>query len=295
MKASFYKIIFDKETPFRCTYIDLPSFDMPWHFHPELELTLILESEGVRYIGDYTSSYKSGDLVLVGSNLPHMWVNTKHEFQDNLEKPHRSKRITLQFPPDFMHNIFKDAQELQPLVRLFKLAERGISFSQKTSDLIKPLLLDINNKKGLRKWIAVFNLLFELTEADNYSFLASPGYLPQLTSKDYNLVNTIFSHIENNFHNKITLQEMADIACLTKPSFCRLFKQKTGKSFFVFLNEYRINHAKRLLLNNKNESINTIALHSGFPTIQHFNKKFKEFNNGVTPSQFLKRSINIKT
>lgn len=295
MKASFYKIIFDKETPFRCTYIDCPSFDMPWHFHPELELTLILASEGVRYIGDHTSRYKSGDLVLIGSNLPHMWVNNKNEFVNKEDQAYRSKRITLQFPPDFMHTIFKDAQELQPLVHLFKLAERGISFNQKTSDLIRPLFLDINNKKGLRKWIAVFNLLFELTEAENYKFLASPGYLPQLTSKDFSLINIIFSHIQTNFNEKITLQEMADMACLTKPSFCRLFKQKTGKSFFVFLNEYRINYAKRLLLETKGESINTIAIHSGFPTIQHFNKKFKEFNNGATPSQFLKSNMSIKT
>jgi AraC-like DNA-binding protein len=294
MKASFYKIVFDKETPFRCTYIDVPSFDMPWHFHPEFELTLILESEGVRYIGDHTSRYKPGDLVLVGSNLPHMWVNNKHRLGDGGSEVHRSKRITLQFPPDFMNNMFKNAQELQPLVNLFKLAQRGISFSEETSNFIKPLFLDINNKKGLRKWIAVFNLLFELTEVKEYRFLASPGYLPQLTRKDYNLVNKVFSYIENNFHNKITLQEMADMACITKPSFCRLFKQKTGKSFFVFLNEYRINYAKRLLLDTKNESINTIAIHSGFPTIQHFNKKFKLFNGGLTPSQFLKKNINIK-
>ena len=84
MKASYYKIIFDKETPFRCTYIDLPAFNHPWHFHPELELTLILESEGIRYIGDHTSRFKEGDLVLVGSNLPHLWLNDKKLSDDKV-------------------------------------------------------------------------------------------------------------------------------------------------------------------------------------------------------------------
>ncbi|APY11523.1 hypothetical protein BWZ22_09830 [Seonamhaeicola sp. S2-3] len=288
MKASFYKILFDEETPFRCTYLDKPNFDMPWHFHPELELTLILESEGIRYIGDHTSRYKAGDLVLVGSNLPHMWVNNSTETSAKNKKFNRSIRITLQFPPDMIDNMFKKAQELQPLIRLFALAQRGISFSQKTSKEIKPLFLEINDKTGLRRWISVFNLLFKLTEAEGYKLLASPGYLPQLTRKDHGLVNKVFNYIETHFKDKITLQEMADLACLTKPSFCRLFKQKTGKTFFDFLNEYRINYAKRLLLDSNKESINTIALHSGFPTIQHFNKKFKALNNGLTPSQFLK-------
>ncbi|MBJ6367467.1 AraC family transcriptional regulator [Snuella sedimenti] len=290
MKASFYKIIFDEETPFRCTYIDLPAFNHPWHFHPECELTLILESEGIRYIGDHTSRFKAGDLILVGSNLPHIWMNNNKSKAHLEDVEERSRRITLQFPVDFMNGMFKRAKELEPLVQLFKLAERGISFSKKTSRQIESLFLEINEKNGLRKWIAVFDLLFQLTEATDYDLLASPGYTPQLTSKDHNLMNKVFNHIRNNFENKITLQDMADMACLTKPSFCRLFKQKTGKSFFVFLNEYRINNAKRMLLENKKMPIGDVALHSGFITIQHFNKKFKELNGGQTPSQYIEKN-----
>lgn len=293
MKASFYKIIFDEETPFRCTYIDLPAFNHPWHFHPEFELTLILESEGIRYVGDHVSRFKAGDLVLLGSNLPHLWMNNKKGKVNVEGLNERSRRITLQFPKDFMNGMFKGAKELEPLIQLFKLADRGIYFSKKTSSQIASLFLEINEKKGLRKWISVFDLLFQLTEATDYKLLASPGYLPQLTHKDHNLMNKVFNHIKLNFKNKITLQEMADMACLTKPSFCRLFKQKTGKSFFTFLNEYRINNAKRMLLENKKTPIGDIALHSGFMTIQHFNKKFKTLNRGITPSQYIERNKKV--
>lgn len=287
MKASYYKIIFDKETPFRCTYIDLPVFEHPWHFHPELELTLILESEGVRYIGDHTCRFKGGDLVLVGSNLPHLWLNDKKLLTDGVR---RSRRITLQFPEAFMSRFFKDAIELQPLIQLFKLAERGISFSEETSSQIAPLLLEINKKKGLPKWAVMFDLLAQLTEARNYDLLASPGYLPQFTNRDCDLMNQIFQHIGNNIENKITLQEMADMACLTKPSFCRFFKKKTSRSFFSFLNEYKINIAKRMLLEDKPLPISLIAQKSGFASVQHFNSKFKELTNELTPSQY-KRTI----
>lgn len=285
MKASFYKIVFDRETPLQCTYIDLPAFDHPWHFHPELELTLILESGGIRYVGDHTARFKAGDLVLLGPNLPHLWLNNK-ELLDDSER--RSRAIVLQFPPDFMNSIFKEAIELKPLVQLFKLAERGISFSTRTSNQISPVLLRIDETKGLRRWSAMFDLLSQLTEAVDYELLASPSYLPQLTSRDSDLMNRIFRHIGNNIENKITLQEMADIACLTRPSFCRFFKQKTGKSFFAFLNEYRINNAKRMLLENRRLPIAEIAMVSGFPSVQHFNAKFKVLNDGLTPSQYKK-------
>ena len=130
MKASFYKIIFDKEKQFNCVNIDLPAFDHPWHFHPEFELTLILESEGIRYVGDHTSRFKEGDFVLLGSNIPHLWQNNKAHLED-IGK--RSRAMVLQFPPDFINRVFKDALELQPLIQLFQLAERGVSFSAKTT------------------------------------------------------------------------------------------------------------------------------------------------------------------
>jgi AraC-like DNA-binding protein len=284
MKPSFYKILFDKETPFRCTYIDKLSFDHPWHFHPEIELTLILESEGVRYVGDNTSNFCKGDLILIGSNLPHIWIN-----ENEKNKVSRSRRITLQFPKNLMDTMFTHAEELEPVAQLFQKAERGVYFSAKTSREIEPLFMKINERKGLPKWISVFELLQKLTQAKNYTLLASPGYQTNLTNRDIDRMNQVFQYIRNNIENKITLDEISSIACLTKPSFCRLFKQKTGKSFIIFLNEFRINHAKRMLLEGKHIPIGRIAHKSGFNSVQHFNAKFKKYNDGLTPTEYLKK------
>jgi len=284
MKPSFYKVLFDKETPFRCTYIDKLSFDHPWHFHPEIELTLILESEGVRYIGDNTSNFCQGDLILVGSNLPHIWIN-----ENEKNKVSRSRRLTLQFPKNLMDTIFAHAEELEPVAQLFQRADRGIYFSSKTSREIEPLLRKINERKGLPKWISVFELLQRLTQVKDYTLLASPGYQTNLTHRDIDRMNRVFQYIRNNIENKITLDEISNIACLTKPSFCRLFKQKTGKSFIIFLNEFRINHAKRMMLEDKQVPIGRIAHKSGFNSAQHFNVKFKKYNDGLTPTEYLKK------
>ena len=99
MKASLVKITFDPDSLLHCEYFDLPYFDHSWHFHPELELTLILESEGTRYVGDHTANFSSGDLVLLGSDLPHLWQNDIGQM--DIESK-RSRAVVLQFSKDFV-------------------------------------------------------------------------------------------------------------------------------------------------------------------------------------------------
>jgi len=291
MKASYIKIAAEKQSQFYCSYLDLPQFDHPWHFHPEMELTLILESSGIRYVGDNTARFKAGDLILLGPNVPHLWQNSKTD-EDSTS---RSRALVLQIQPDFLSSVFKSMHGLEPLIELFKNAERGVSFSSNTSKSMTPLFREIYEKTGLKKWAAVFRLLAELSEIKDYKLLASTGYVPQITNQDFDLMNQIFKYVKDNIDSKITLQEMADLAYLTKHSFCRFFKQKTGKSFFTFLNEYRINHAKRLLLESEHLSVNEVALKSGFPSVQHFNSKFKELNEGLTPTKFLKNHREVQT
>ncbi|MFC2175726.1 helix-turn-helix domain-containing protein [Bacteroidota bacterium] len=287
MKASFLKITFDSQSPFHCELIDLPYFNHPWHFHPELELTLILESDGIRYVGDHTSRFTKGDLVLLGSNLPHLWQND-NEHIENSKK--RSRAIVLQFPKDLIGDVFKNSIDLKPITDLFISAERGLLFSKKISKQATPMLLEISKQSGPRRWAIIFDLLCLLTETIDYDVLVDSGYHPILKTRDNLVMNKLYEHVRNNFKHKITLQEMAEMAHLSKPAFCRYFKKKTSKSFFDFLNEYRIGNAKKMLQDNSSLSIGEIAFHSGFPNIQHFNAQFKKLEE-ITPTQYRKRWV----
>ncbi len=287
MKASLKRIVFDGQTPFRCSYSDLPNYNHKLHYHDNgLELTLILEGSGTRFVADNVADFHSGDLVLLGPNLPHLWLNMKKSFDKN-ETFYR--RATLHFSKDFIDKVFSESMELMPLINLFKMSKRGIGFSKKTSRIIKPLLFHICNiRGGLRKWSVIFDIFYHLSEANSFDLLGSPGYCLHNDISNNQVFDKIFQYVENNKEKKITLKEIAEMAFLTKSSFCRFFKQKTGKPFFVFLNEFRINHARKLLIEDNDLQISEIAIRSGFPSVQYFNSKFKEYNKGLTPLQYLK-------
>ncbi len=285
MKASLIKITFDYANTFHCEYLELPYFNHPWHFHPEIELTLILEGNGTRYVGNNISRFTNGDLVLLGSGLPHLWESDRTDFKSNQKG---AKAVVLQFSKDLTDTNFKNSAELHALSILLKKADRGLLFSKKFSAQVTPKLIEISKTFGLRKWTLVFELFCLLTETKDYIPLTNLHYEPNLKSRDSTVINNIFEYVRLNFKNKITLDDIAGIAHLSKPAFCRYFKKKTSKSFIDFLNAYRIGHAKNLLRDKPHMTIGNIAFESGFPSIQHFNSKFKKYEN-LTPKAYRKK------
>ena len=81
----------------------MPCFTYPWHFHPEFEILYVIDGFGTSYVADNIKSFQSGDLALLGSNLPHFWKSDQSylESEGNL----KVKYIVIQFPHDF----FSDA------------------------------------------------------------------------------------------------------------------------------------------------------------------------------------------
>ena len=238
----------------------------------------------MRYVGNHTSRFKEGDLILLGSDLPHVWLNDKSNMEnEDLNK--KSRALVIHFSKNFLSNVFQNSAELKPLTKLFQLAERGISFPERISKKATSMMFDVQQKTGLQQWIAVLKLLDLLLACQDYALLATTEYHPKLTVKDKDIISKVLDYVRNNIEDKIELDDVADIACLSKHAFCRYFKKKTTKSFFTFLNDYKIENAKRMLHENSSLSIGTIAIKSGFPSVQHFNAKFKALN-GITPSEY---------
>lgn len=247
-----------------------------WHFHPELELVYVSEGSGRRHIGQHLSYFNDGDLLLIGSNLPH------HGFTDRLTG--NASETIVQMKPDFLGTSFFSIPEMQAVENLFEKAKMGLAFHGKTKEEAGARLKKLEKTEPYGRLIKLLEILNDLANTDEYILLNSEGMVLEVSPQDNDRMNTIFGFVRKNFQRSITLEEVSDLANMTIPSFCRFFKKKSGKNFTKFVNEYRLVHASKLL-SEETTSISQICLDCGFNNFSHFNKEFKLFT-GKSPSAY---------
>lgn len=245
-----------------------------WHYHPELELTLIYEGSGTRFVGDSILPYQPMDLVLVGENLPHHWVSMnslKHNYQ---------KAIVIQFPKD----LFDAFPECIVLKQLFTIAEKGIQFQEPSSELIEQLI-DFGQISKMEQLSRLMNVLFQLTELKNQVSLSSLSYKNQLgNSKTQDKIAKTTGYILEHLDQKLTVDDMASFTHLVPQSFCRWFKNATGNTFVSYLNKARIERACQLLMNT-HISVSDVCFSVGFDSLSHFNRTFLKLKK-MSPRAF---------
>lgn len=249
-----------------------------WHFHPELELVYVNGGGGKRHIGNHVSYFRNGELVFIGSNLPH------YGFTDRLSG--NKSETVVQMKPDFMGNVFFELPEMKEIGRLFERARMGLSFHGKTRRQLGSRIEKLPELESFNRLLEVISIIHALAVSTEYSLLNAQGLVLEIGMQDNNKVNIIYDFVRDNFTRAITLEEIADLASMTEPAFCRYFKKISGKTFTRFVNEYRLVHASKLLA-ERPSSITEICFQSGFNNFSHFNKKFKEFT-GKSPSEYRK-------
>ena len=249
-----------------------------WYFHPELELVYVENGGGKRHIGNHISYFKKSQLILIGSNLPHMG------FTDRLTI--NGTETIIQMKPDFLGESFFDLPETNNIQKLFERAKMGIVFHPEIKKEIGPQIKELYEKKGLERLVSFIKILQKLAETEDYSLLNVQGFAVEIYQQDNDRVDRIFKYITNNFKEHISLDEISENVNMTPPSFCRYLKKVTGKTFTEVVNEYRIVHASKLLA-EKPTSITDICYESGFNNFSHFNKLFKK-TTGKSPSNFRK-------
>ena len=222
-----------------------------WHYHPELELVYINGGSGKRQIGSHVSYFRNGDLILIGSNLPHCG------FTDKLTG--NKSETLIQMKADFLGNDFFSIPEMRNIYKLFEVAD-------------------------FQRLLSILNILNQLATSDEIKVLNGEGFSMETEVKDNDRINIVFNHVKANFKEDISLDEIADMVSMTVPSFCRYFKKITNKTFTQFVNEYRLVHASKLLAEQP-ISITQVCYDSGFNNFSHFNKSFKAFT-GQNPSEY---------
>ncbi|NAY93268.1 helix-turn-helix domain-containing protein [Muricauda sp. JGD-17] len=256
-----------------------------WHYHPELELVYVNGGSGKRQIGSHVSYFMDGDLILIGSNLPHCG------FTDKLTG--NKSETLVQMKADFLGSDFFDIPEMKNIQKLFEVAKGGIAFSGKTKTKVGEKMEILEYQTDFQRLLSILNILNILANSEEMKVLNAEGFSMETEVKDNDRINIVFNHVKTNFKEDISLDEIADIVSMTVPSFCRYFKKITNKTFTQFVNEYRLVHASKLLAEQP-ISITQVCYDSGFNNFSHFNKLFKAFT-GQNPSEYrnqLKKVLN---
>lgn len=247
-----------------------------WHYHPEIELVYINGGSGKRQVGSHVSYYNDGDLILIGSNLPHCGFTN--------EQTGNTNETVIQMKPDFLGNDFFDISEMKNIRNLFDQAKAGIAFVGETKKIIGHKIEAMDGQSQLEKLLSLLAILNELELSEEFKVLNAEGFSMEMQMQDNDRINTVFNHVKDHFQEAITLEEVAVLVSMTVPSFCRYFKKITNKTFTKFVNDYRLVHASKLLA-EKPISITEICYESGFNNFSYFNKSFKEFT-GKSASQY---------
>ena len=252
-----------------------------WHFHPEMEMVFIEGGSGKRHIGNHVSYFQGGDLLLIGSNLPH------YGFTDRLTG-NKSETI-IQMREDFLGEQFMSLPEMNQVHRLLEKSKRGVAFYGETKEQVGEQILSMVNMERFERLLTLLKLLKILATSTEQSVLNVNGPILEVQVEDNDRMRIIYRHVRENFKEPIPLHVIADTVSMTEPAFCRYFKKMSGKTFTQFVNEYRLVHASKLLAESS-MSISEACFESGYNNFSHFNKQFKNYT-GKSPSQYRKEIV----
>lgn len=275
MKASLEIITVAPEQSFLAFEYKAEAFDAPWHFHPEFELTYIKSSSGIRYVGNHLADFKPGDLVLLGTNLPHCWRNVSAGEE-------QANSLVIQWGASFPGH----QPEFTAIRKMLAMADRGIHFSESIAKRVGAQMAAIIEAPPLDAYLLLVRLLDDLARADDHHLLADRAFSYDGSSRTGDRLQRIQQFVTDHYQQKITLAEVAARVNLSEQSFSRFFSQAMGRPFFRFLNEYRINMACRLLLET-DANVANVGYDCGYDTLPFFYREFGRLK-GCTPGQFRK-------
>lgn len=253
-------------------------FDFPLHFHEEFELNFIKNAAGAqRVIGDHVAEIGDIELVLVGSNLQHGWFT--HKCKDKV-----IHEITIQFHRDLLDEKFLQRNQMSFIKNLFQSSSRGVLFSKPASLAIMPRIIDLTQKHGFDSVLELISILHDLSISRNFRTLSDSSFNKEKSTYNSRRIEKIMEFVNDNFSQNITLGDAAKIAGMTEVSLSRFFKLRTGKTFVDTLNDIRLGHASRMLIDTT-QSVNEIAYKCGFNNMSNFNRIFKKKKDS-TPKDF---------
>ena len=279
------KLVIDEQFPIIARSYDYNHFTYPLHFHNEFEIIYIKEGSGERFVADSIEQFKSGDVILIGSNVPHYMKSDKIYYEGISDL--RVKGVVIQFAHDFMSNAINNYADLSRIKQLLEDSKRGVYFPYPHNSDIIQCIEELSSHSDIYLIINLLSLLDKMGSFKYKRYLGSPSYSEKGFLIFDDRIEKVYSFLSYHYTEKLRLDEIASMVSMHTSAFCRYFKEKTGKSCIEHIQDLRISRARRLILETSHD-ISQISIDSGFNTSCHFNKIFKR-KTGFTPSVYRKK------
>ena len=268
-------------------YLFSPLHGRPcYHSHPELELVFIIEGHGKKIIGNKVTHYKTGDMVFIGSNVPHLWLSDPVFYKK--DSTLHAKLVIMYINPKIFESMLSFVNEFDGVREILEQASKGINIFGKTRTVISKILIELASKTGFEKSIGLLHIMNLIIKSKERSFIDIKDLANPIGLNSDRLIE-VYKFINENIHKSISLKEVAEVACMAIPSFCRFFKKRTKMTLSQHLVDARMMHACKLLM-GIDKPISEIAYLCGYNSNSHFCKVFKSHTN-QSPFQY-KMSLN---
>ena len=276
MKLIFENIRPDADSSFRIFSPKLNDFFF-WHYHPEYEIVYLHGADGTRHIGEHIARFEQSDLVFIGPYIPHL------NFDYGIKTPY--EKVVIQLREDFLSKAFALVPELSAVRDLFEKAKRGVYFTGETKQRVGERLQKLPELAHFEQLIELLTIFQDLATSPDLVVLDAKPIAGQYKLKEQQRLKVVYAYIEAHYKEKIDIVQMAELTHLTHAAFCRYFKKMTLMTFTEFVNQYRINQAKTLLLLDK--TVSEVCFDCGFESLSYFNRIFKKIT-GNNPMMFKK-------
>lgn len=248
-----------------------------WHFHPELQLCCVTRGSGQRMIGDRLCDIEAGEVVLLGSNLPHVW-------RYDSTVPGDIEATVVHFDPTVLGADWLQRPELRDVRLLLTRAGQGLQASGLLRQTLANRIVQLGSIHGLPRMIGLLEILHLMSESRELQTVCSTGYQPVAAQLDVERLHRACEYINENAHKELTRNRVADVVHMSGSGFSRFFKSHTGMTFQEFVSDVRISRACQLLANAE-LTITEVALQCGFAELSTFNRAFKRYRD-TTPSTY---------
>ena len=276
--AAFEKVPFENDSSVLWKHVRARRFRFVYHYHPEIELIHFVDGDGVEFVGDSSQTFKAGHLVLLGSNLPHFWVNDA-ECQ-------YAEACVIQFRPEIFGEYLLLLPELARLKSLLEVASRGVAFSHLMAAQAVPLMMRLGGESGPKRLLTLLEMLALLSRDAQSRTLCATAYHLQDSGEAKRRIETVYRYLSTHFRESCSVPEVAKAVGMNEATFSRFFRHETGRTFIEALIDLRLSYACKLL-RETDKTIGEIAYDCGFSNLANFNRQFR-WKYRMTPKDYRK-------